>query len=40
VTDAFGAVLALATSNATLYIVGFFREVDGRLRLKYGQFTQ
>jgi len=33
-------VLALATSNTTLYAVAFSFEMDRRLRLKYAQFTQ
>jgi hypothetical protein len=32
-------VLALATSNTTLYAGGLFFEMDRRLRLKYAQFT-
>jgi len=35
-----GEVLALATSNTTLYAGGLFFEMDRRLRLKYAQFTQ
>ena len=33
-----GEVLALATSNTTLYAGGLFFEMDRRLRLKYAQF--
>jgi hypothetical protein len=40
VRDQPGAVLALATSNSTLYAGGLFFEMGGRLRMKYAQFTQ
>ncbi len=40
VRDLPGAVLALATSNTTLYAGGLFFEMAGRLRLKYAQFTE
>jgi hypothetical protein len=40
VRDLPGAVLALATSNSTLYAGGLFFEMGGRLRLKYAQFTE
>jgi hypothetical protein len=33
-------VLALATSNSTLYAGGLFFEMGGRPRLKYAQFTE
>ncbi len=33
-----GEVLALATSNTTLYVGGLFFEMDQHLRLKYAQF--
>lgn len=38
VRDFPGEVLALATSNTTLYAGGLFFEMDRRLRLKYAQF--
>jgi hypothetical protein len=40
VRDQPGAVLALATSNTTLYAGGLFFEMAGRPRLKYAQFTE
>jgi hypothetical protein len=35
-----GEVLAVATSNSTLYAGGLFFEIDRRTRLKYAQFRQ
>jgi hypothetical protein len=40
VRDLPGAVLALATSNSTLYAGGLFFEMGGRPRLRYAQFTE
>ena len=38
-SDLRGAVLALATTNSTLYVGGSFQEMGGRPRMGYAQFT-